>query len=246
MKTCLKPWPKGLDRTFRPLAQIAMPRLLPHQWSDLRSLEAARNRRLSAPRMTRMTQTYGEMFYFNRSDFSAMNNQNVETGIIQGGGNAQPTLPSNFFGAPGFAQPFRIEASGIIGTTGTPTIIFQVRLGSTIGVTTYTGASVGVSAAITTQSGISNQWWSLVLDLTCNTPGQGTGNCTLSGAGYVESPGGFASPFKYSLAPGTPPTATWTQTIDGSLTQYFNLSATWSAASGSNTITVKTLRGIMW
>ncbi len=103
-----------------------------------------------------------------------------------------------------------------------------------------------MTAAITTASGVSNQLWFLKLDLTCFTPGIGSTNCTLSGGGYVMSPGGFASPFVYAIEPTTPDTATWTSTIDGSLTQYLNLSVTWSSSSSSNTIRVKNLRAFAW
>ncbi len=82
--------------------------------------------------------------------------------------------------------------------------------------------------------------------MTCRTVGTGTGNSTLSGAGYVQSPGGFASPFVYPLEPTTPDTATWTQTFDNSLTYFINLSVTWSASSASNTITCKALRMYGW
>ncbi len=53
-----------------------------------------------------------------------------------------------------------------------------------------------------------------------------------------------SSTFEYDLEPTTPPTATWTATIDNSLMQFVNVSATWSSMSMSNTITMKQLT--MW
>lgn len=143
-------------------------------------------------------------------------------------------------------RAIEIYASGILGTTGTPTITFQARLGTTSGSSYLSGTSVGASAAITTSSGVSNKMWELYLRLTARTLGIGTGNTTLSGNGWVYSPGGFASPFKYAMTPGGGESATWTSTVDMSLTQYLNLSITWSASSASNTATLKELvvRGI--
>lgn len=192
--------------------------------------------------MAEMTTTYAEVFYQNVADFTAHANSATEGSLLTGP-NMQPTFPANFLGRQSArGKAFRIEASGILATTVTPTIIFQTRLGTTQGATDLTGTSVGVSAAITTGSGVTNQFWHLWLDITCNTPGQGTNNATLNCHGAVICPGGFVSPFAYALLPTTPPTGTWTATLNGASTQYFNLSATWSAASASNTITCKTLR----
>ncbi len=130
----------------------------------------------------------------------------------------------------------------MLGTTSTPTIIFQWRFGTTSGSSFLSGASVGVSVAITTGSGVTNQWWESWLDVICYTAGTGTGNTSLSCAGVVSCPGGFASPFSYALEPTTPPTATWSAVIDNAVTQFVNLSVTWSASSASNTVTCKKLK----
>lgn len=188
-----------------------------------------------------LTQTWAETIFANRADYSAFNTSSSE-GSLLAGVNEQPVLPALYFdGNKGFGRTVVLEAEGVLGTTSTPTIIFQWRLGTTSGSTFLSGASVGVSAAITTASGVSNKWWKSRLTLTCNTPGIGAGNTTLNCEGEVYSPGGFASPFIYPLEPTTPDTATWTATIDNSVTQYVNLSVTWSASSASNTITCKRL-----
>lgn len=187
------------------------------------------------------TASWTELLFSNRADYTAFNSSAAE-GSLLAGLNQQPVIPALFFdGNRGFGKGVRLEAAGVLGTTSTPTITFQVRLGTTVGSSYLSGTSAAVSAAITTQSGVSNKWWYLSLTLLCNTPGQGTGNTTLSGAGYVTSPGGFASPFTYALEPTTPDTATWTVAVDDTVTQYINLSVTWSASSASNTITCKSL-----
>ncbi len=241
MQTVLPAWPKGLAKIFRPLATIKLPDLDAGGMIDFLALRRARQleRRLAALQCSGLTGTWSECFFRNKGDFTAVNTTASEASLLAGQ-NQQPTIPALFFDQ----QPFRsvgFLARGILGTTSTPTIIFQARLGTTVGSSTLSGTSCGVSAAITTASGVSNKWWEARLDLTCTVGGQGTTNATLSGAGYVSSPAGFASPFVYALEPTTPDTATWTLTIDDSVTQYFNLSVTWGTSSASNTITAKQL-----
>lgn len=238
-------WPTAFPMPHqRPVALMrGFPRYNRLEWRDLAAEHAAADlaERLAAIRCGGVTQTFTEVLYQNRADFTAFANSSSEGSLLTNSVGDQPILP-----APYFAQRERrgilIEAMGVLSTTSTPTLTFQVRLGTTQGASFLSGTSVGVSKAITTASGISNQMWRLRLQLTCNTPGLGTGLCTLSGAGTVWSGGGFGSaPFENVLEPTTPDTATWTSTIDAALTQYVNLSATWSAASSSNTITCKNL-----
>ena len=130
---------------------------------------------------------------------------------------SQPLVPAFFWHPQStIGKSLRLEASGIFSTTATPTLIFQVRMGTSVGPSSLAGASVGVSSAITTGSGVTNKYWKLVLELTCTVQGLGSGNATLLASGYVMSPGGFASPFIYPLEITTPDTATWTQTYDAS------------------------------
>lgn len=233
----LPPWPAGLPRVSKPLAGLTGLRFSP----DALALATARATadRLGSLRCSGTTGTWSELMWNNSADFTAVNTTASEASVIAGL-NDQPVIPALFFhNKTGRQRTISLHLRGVLGTTGTPTITFQVRLGTTAGSSFLSGTSVGVSAAITTSSGVTNKWWELRLDLTCYTPGLGTGNCTLSGAGYVTSPGGFAAPYTYALEPSTPDTATWTSTIDASLTQYLNVSVTWSASSASNTITTK-------
>lgn len=216
-----------------------------YQRIDDAALAAALNvhERAHAIKCSGFTQTYGEYFFSNRQDFTAYASSASEGSLISGGGNEQPKIPAFLLdGNQAWGKVIEIEAEGILGSTGTPTYTFQVRLGTTQGASDLTGTSVGVSAAITAGNGVSNKWWMLRMFLHVNTPGLGTGNCTLNCNGYVMSPTGFASPLIYPLLPTTPDTATWTATINAGLTQYINLSVTSSASSASNTLTCKALR----
>jgi hypothetical protein len=244
----LPAWPAAMSRVERPFAGLARPAINPRLLADHSARDHARatRRRNALLRNGGTTTTWSELMWVNTADYSAVNTTASEASLL-GGVNDAPTIPAlYFYNKQGRGRAVTLIARGILGTTSTPTIIFQVRFGTTSGSSFLSGTSVAVGAAITTASGVSNKYWELRLDLVCNTPGIGTGNCTLSGAGYVMSPGGFASPFIYPLEPTTPDTATWTSTIDGSLTQYVNLSATWSASSASNTITCKQLMLIGW
>ena len=187
-----------------------------------------------------MQANWANTIFQNTAVFGALASSSSE-GTLLGTNNEQPIIKAGHF-CLGRGRLINILAKGVFSNTGTPTLTFQLRLGTTSGSSYLSGASIGVSAAITTQSGVTNQFWQLDLDLVNTLAGVGSGNVTLLGAGKVESPGGFASPGWYPLEPTTPPTATWTQVIQGDLAQYLNLSATWSASSSSNTIACQYLR----
>ena len=239
----LPSWPESLPRVLRPLATIETPRMSPLKEAEFAYREVARRERLRQQqhRCSGTTGTWTECMWINSADYSAFASSSSE-GSLLAGVNDQPYLnPPLLLNRLGKGRAFSLFAKGVFSTTSTPTIIFQLRLGTTSGSAYLSGTSIGVTAAITTQSGVTNKYWDLRFDFGVYTPGIGSTNCTLSGAGFVASPGGFASPFIYALEPTTPDTATWTSTIDGSLTQYLNLSVTWSASSSSNTITAKQL-----
>jgi hypothetical protein len=189
-----------------------------------------------------MRATWSDLLFTNVADFTAQASFTSEASLLTGP-NQQPTfLAGTWADYAAVGKVVRITAEGIVGSTGTPTYLFQLRLGTTQGATDLTGSSIGVSDAITTASGISNQWWKLDVGLTCTVAGQGANNVTLKCSGSIRSPSGFAAPYEYILTPTDPPTATWTAaTINGAATQYFNLSVTCSASSASNTITCKKL-----
>jgi hypothetical protein len=186
--------------------------------------------------------SWNETIFANTSDFTALSSFTAEASLLAGL-NQQPIIPAAFFAdMRAYGSALRVKARGVVGCTGTPTYTFQVRLGSTAGSSDLTGASVGVSAAITMQSGVSNKQWELELTLVCTTPGIASTNGVLSGAGFVSSFHGFASPFWYPLQPTTPDTATWTTGgFNFALQHYLNLSVTCSASSASNTIRAKQL-----
>lgn len=185
--------------------------------------------------------------FANRADHTAVASTASEASLLQGTKN-QPKFDAGYFDQAngGWGKSVWIRCGGVFSNTGTPTLTFQVRLGTTVGDSFLTGSLVAQSAAITTSSGVTNVQWNLECFIHCNTPGQDTGNTTLSTYGRVWSPAGFASPFEYAMSPGGGASGTWTQTIANNLTQYVNVTATWSASSSSNTITLKSIDCVGW
>jgi len=238
----LPSWPAGISRDFHVLGQVKLPSVQPEARRDFGILQARRlARRRNSFRNSFLTGTVSELIFANRSDFTALASFTSEASLIAGT-NQQPVIPALFFNdLKGFGRTISIVARGVLSSTSTPTYTFQFRLGTTAGSTFLSGTSIGVSAAITTGSSITNKWWEARLDLSCYTPGIGTGNTTLSGSGFVRSPSGFASPFTFPMLPTTPDTATWTSVIDAALTQHLNFSVTCSSSSASNTIQCKQL-----
>lgn len=189
---------------------------------------------------------YSQCLFQNRAAHTAVASTSSEASLLAGTNNL-PFIPRHYFDPThGLGKGISLFASGVFSNTGTPTQIFQVRISTTGGSSTLSGTSLGVSAAITTGSGVTDVRWDLEMHWRLSVSGQGTGNSTLDGSGWVASPAGFASPFRYDLEATTPPTATWTTVFDNSLDQFINLSMTWSANSASNTITCKYLRLMGW
>lgn len=182
-----------------------------------------------------------EVLYVSTADCTALASFTSEASLLAGP-KKQPTFAGQFWGLAGSnGTAIRIRCWGVLGTTGTPTYTWTVRSNTTQGDSNLAGTKLLESAAITTSSGVSTKIWVIEAIVSCNTYGQGTGNCTLNCAGTIRSPGGFASPFEYVMNPSSAESATHTTTIDGALTQYLNVSVTCSASSASNTVTCKGL-----
>jgi hypothetical protein len=187
-----------------------------------------------------MIANYSNLLFANATDFSAVASTNAEAGLLQGQ-NQLPAFPALMFDGPGSeaAKTIQLRMRGVISTTGTPTVTFQVRLGTSNSPTNYGGSSLGVSAAITTINNSTTLPWELTFLATLKTKGLGSATAVLTCEGWVESPTAFAAPYKYLLIPSQGALTTWTQTFDASAQNYLNVSMIWSASSSSNTITTK-------
>ncbi len=192
--------------------------------------------------MSATTGTWDEVMYVSGAGavFTAIASVNVDTTLLAGP-NEQPTIPAFFyFNKQGLLRKIRLRSKGVLSCTATPTYTFKWSFSTTSGSATI-GTTLAISAAITCASGITNQMWESQLDLTCTAVGTGSGNTTVNVSGWVKSPGGFAAPYEYGMMPSQGALATWTATLDNSLTNYINLSVAPSASSSSNTVQCKHL-----
>lgn len=133
---------------------------------------------------------------------------------------------------------WRLRASGIIGCTGTPTFTFDVRLHTTQG--TLGGTVIAQSAAITMQSGVSNQSWYLDCDFGVRAAPGSSGTWYLERA-EVRSAGGFASPFAYGMWPGGSASDTWTASVTTQSDLYVYIAATCGTSNAANLIKLKAM-----
>src|SRR5260370_740492 len=159
MQTKLPDWALALLRKARkPLAKATL-RINSAQYIDRLALQAARDLREDNPRLSGTTGTWAELMFVNGGDFTAVNTTAVEATLLSGI-NEQPTIPSNFFfNKQGLRRGIILEAQGVLGTTSTQALIFQVRMSSTVASATLSGATLGVPDAIPTASGVSNRGW---------------------------------------------------------------------------------------
>lgn len=149
------------------------------------------------------------------------------------GMGAQAQIPPRFW-VPYYGEDrsIKIEARGILSSTGTPTYQFTLRLGAA----GTTSACIALqSPAMATTSGAANQLWEFEGNITMKTLGADGANSTIQGIGSVESPGfstGTGALWGAGSQPGT------VATLDASITNFINFNVTCSASSASNSIQI--------
>lgn len=149
----------------------------------------------------------------NTADSSAISNTASETNF-----SVNEVLGSPIF-QPG--RIIRVIASGVYSTTGTPTLIFKVKFGSTA-LVTFT-AKTGINNA-------SNQSWRLEATIVCRSTGA-SGTVMAFGTVYVNTAAGVDTVETVVNNSAT--------TVDTTDAQTLQVSLTWSAMSSSNTATLK-------
>ncbi len=163
-----------------------------------------------------MLQSLAETLFVNKGDYTALNSFTAEATLLTKTPVQQPWLRAGYFDGQGAeGKLIRIRARGVLGSTGTPSYTFLVRLGTTAALD-IAGAAVWKSPAIVIGSGVTTKIWALDLDIQCTA-------------------------YEFVLAPGGAESATWTNTIDSLLTYYISLSAISTASDTLNTITCKHL-----
>ncbi len=185
-------------------------------------------------------QSFRSLMYNRYTDFTALSTFTAEASLLTG--FSQPTLWHPALDFTQVGRQFRLSGRGVLSSTATPTYLFRVRLGSTAmtadNLAPPLGTVIGASAAIPTLSGVANVVWSFELNLTLTAAGIGSGKATITSSGLIICTG--LNPPVGDLAP-TNANATWTTTLDSSVDNFFQVSATCSASSASNTIQLKTL-----
>jgi len=173
-------------------------------------------------------QFWTELLWIVTADGTAIANTTTETIVF-----SNVTIPANYMQD---ARTLRITAVGRHSTTGTPTIRFRVRWGG-VG-----GTLIWDSGTITCGSGITAGLWG-IHDLTIVTRANGaTGTVFATGfvvigsalAPTVGSATGAAAVGVFGSAGDDTPAAV---TVDLTADTALAISATWSAASASNTLT---------
>lgn len=188
--------------------------------------------------MSNLTGTVTELIYASETTATAQASFTSERSMNDTAGMGErPVLPAYFWTPTyGKAQGIRIVARGILSSTGTPTYTFTIRLGAN---GSTTAAIILGTAALTTGSGVTNQYWELQGDVIATAIGTAGANTTVRGMGHIISPG-LASPFIY--AAGGSAASPWSvSTVDASILNYVNVNIACSASSASNTITLQQL-----
>jgi len=182
----------------------------------------------------------------NTADFGARNNLSTELNILQDGSagasaattqaiiNQFCAIPAND-ARPG--KTYNVRAAGIYSNTGTPTIIWTPRWGTST--TVATNVTLGASGTWTTITSTTNLPWLVDFDFDIRTAGIGATQGTGIGFGTAEM--GIpvtSSQFVAGLYMGGT-SATIDTTGQGTANCGLTLGITWSAASASNTLTTK-------
>lgn len=190
--------------------------------------------------MSFITGTVTELIYASTAPGTAKASFTSEAQINDTTGmGVQAHLPPDFWlpTPNSVGRGIRIVARGILSSTGTPTYTFTVRAG-TAGSTS--AAILLGSAAITTGSGVSNQFWELEGEVILTAMGAAGANSTVRGIGRIMSPG-FANSTLIQPVWGGGSSPGTVATLDTSIANYINFNAACSANSASNSITLQHL-----
>lgn len=172
-------------------------------------------------------QFWAETIAWATADGTAIANSTTETIVFP-----NITVPANYLAD---GRLLKLTAGGRLSTTGTPTVRFRLRWGG------VSGTVVWDSGTITCGSGVTAAlWWNEVLIQTRANGSTGTVFCmgpTTVGAALAPTVGsatGAAALGVFGSAGDDTPAAV---TVDLTADTALSLTATWSAASASNTLT---------
>ena len=188
--------------------------------------------------MSFLTGTSSEILYSSVATGTQLNTFTTEDNLMK----TLPycIIPAGFFynsqGATG--KSLKVKACGRLGTTGTPTFTFNIRLLTS---STWSAAGIGfASAAITAGSAVTLAPWFMDVEIIFRTLGTGAAS-TIACMGEVRGGTSLAAGGGiYSIpAANTAFTAT---TYDNSVTNYLFLSAACGTSNASNLIQLEMLK----
>lgn len=167
-------------------------------------------------------QFWQEALAWATADGTAVANTTTETIIFP-----NVTIPANYMQDGRFLI---MRAFGKLSVTGTPTMIFSIRWGG------VSGTVIAVTEAMTNGSGVTNVNWSIEAYLQVRSNGS-SGTIIVMGDACINT-NASASPTQvtgtFSVSGNDAPAAT---TCDLTVDTALALTAKWSAASASNTLT---------
>lgn len=166
-------------------------------------------------------QFWSEAIYWATADGTAVANTTTETILFP-----NVTIPANYMQD---GRALRIYASGVHSTTGTPTLTFALRWGG------VSGTVLATSEAITCGSGVTNMNWDLAAIIQTRSNGS-AGSLFVSGNLRIHTSATAVSLNVFGVSGHDAMAAV---TADLTADTALSLTADWSAASASNTITGK-------
>ncbi len=164
-------------------------------------------------------QFWSEALAWSTADGTAVANTTTETIVFP-----NITIPANYMQD---GRVLRLHAYGKLSTTGTPTIIFAIRWGG------VSGTVLANTEAITMGSGVTNVNWEV--DALIQTRSNGaTGSLFVMGEAKIHTAATTIASNVFGVSGYDAPAAV---TVDLTADTALSLTADWSAASASNTLT---------
>lgn len=164
-------------------------------------------------------QFWSEALAWSTADGTAIANTTTETIIFP-----NITIPANYMQD---GRVLRLRAYGKLSTTGTPTITFAIRWGG------VSGTILATTEAITNGSGVTNVNWDIAALIQTRSNGA-TGSLFTMGNANVHTASGTVAANVFGVSGYDAPAAV---TVDLTADTALSLTADWSAASASNTLT---------
>jgi len=164
-------------------------------------------------------QFWSETIGWATADGTAIANTTTETIIFP-----NVTIPANYLQD---GRVLRLKAFGKLSTTGTPTITFALRWGG------VSGTLLATTEAITNGSGVSNVNWSIEVIVQVRSNGS-SGSVFVMGDAVVHTSATAVTHNVFGVSGYDAPAAV---SVDLTADTALSLTADWSAANASNTLT---------